>query len=78
MKLKIIEERENPFFNRVDVKVEVEHEGEATPSKAALMERLASRFKTKAEMVKIDYILTGKGKAVSFAKVKVLKKPKKS
>jgi|Deesub1362B_J571_1020462.scaffolds.fasta_scaffold79232_2 ribosomal protein S24E len=74
MKLKVIEQKHNPFFKRLDVKVEIEHSGEATPSKEALRKELAKHFKVKQESVEIDYIFTGKGIAGSFARVRIVKR----
>lgn len=73
MKIKIIEEKENPFFKRKDLHVEVNHESAATPSKAELMKVLATKYKVDIEQVVVDYMFTMKGMSKTKAKVKVLK-----
>ena len=77
MKIKIVEEKENPFFKRKDLRVEVNHESAPTPSKAELSKELASKYNVDEAQVVIDYIFTMKGLSKTTAKVKILKeKPK--
>lgn len=73
MELKVLEQKENPLFNRIDLKVEVLHLNQATPSKQALVEAIAAHFGVEKEKVKVDYIMTGKGVASSFARVKIVR-----
>lgn len=73
MEIEILEEKENPFFKRKEVKVEVKHPGKATPSKTELIEELASKYSVAKDCIKIDYIFTKKGVPSSFAKVKIEK-----
>ncbi|HDD71629.1 MAG TPA: hypothetical protein ENF99_01415 [Candidatus Aenigmarchaeota archaeon] len=74
MEIEILEEKENPFFERKEVKVNIKHLDAPTPSKEELKKELASKFSVDASLIQIDYIFTKKGIAESFAKVKVLKK----
>jgi len=74
MEIEILEEKENPFFERKEVKVNIKHLDAPTPSKEELKKELASKFSVDASLIQIDYIFTKKGVAESFAKVKVLKK----
>jgi ribosomal protein S24E len=77
MDISIIEEKENPFLNRKELKIELKHIGSATPAKANLLKELATKFSVSEEQVVVDYILTKKGISESFVKVKILKeKPK--
>lgn len=73
MEIKIIEEKENPFFKRKDLSVEVNHESAATPSKTELTKVLATKYKVDKEQVVVDYMFTMKGMSKTKAKVKVLK-----
>jgi len=74
MEIEILEEKENPFFERKEVKVNIKHLDAPTPSKEELKKELASKFSVDASLIQIDYIFTKKGVAESFAKVKILKK----
>jgi ribosomal protein S24E len=77
MELVIKEEKENPFFKRKDLRLEIKHPNAATPSKKELMSELAKKFSVSEEQVLIDYIFTKKGISESIAKVKILEeKPK--
>ncbi len=74
MEIEILEEKDNPFFERKEVKVNIKHLNAPTPSKEELKKELASKLSVDASLIQIDYIFTKKGVAESFAKVKVLKK----
>lgn len=77
MDLVIVEEKENPFLKRRELKIELKHPGEATPKKIDLIKELASRYSIEEGQIVVDYIFTKKGLSESFAKVKILKeKPK--
>ncbi len=75
MEMKIIEEKENPFFKRKEIKVELNHASSATPSKQELMKEIASKFSAAEDCIVIDYILSKKGKNEAVAKVKVYSEP---
>lgn len=77
MEVKILEEKENPFFKRKELKIQIKHENSATPSKAELAKQLAEKNSVDVSQVVIDYIFTKKGLAESFAKVKILKEKQK-
>jgi ribosomal protein S24E len=77
MDISIIEEKENPFLNRKELRIELKHIGSATPAKANLLKELATKYNVPEDQVIVDYILTKKGISESFVKVKILKeKPK--
>jgi ribosomal protein S24E len=77
MEIVNIEEKENPFFNRKDLKLILKHPLAPTPSKSELKKELASRYNCDESQIVIDYIFTKKGACESLAKVKILKeKPK--
>lgn len=77
MEMTIVEEKENPFFNRMDIKIRLRHEGMATPSKAEVVKELAKKYGVDESQVMVDYIFSVSGIGESFARVKILKeKPK--
>jgi len=77
MNINVIEEKENPFFERKELKLELRHEGEATPSKDKLLEEISSKYKVEKDFIVIDYIFSKKGSNNSIAKVKLYKKKPK-
>ena len=54
MDLKIIQEKENPLFNRKEVQVSVK--GEITPNNAEAEKSISEKFSTPAENIKIKKI----------------------
>lgn len=54
MQTKILEEKENPLFNRKEIKIEIE--SEVTPSHAEVKKLIAEEFKTDADKIKINKI----------------------
>lgn len=77
MNIKVIEEKENPFFERKELTLELTHEGAATPPKDRLLEEISSKYKVEKDFIVIDYIFSKKGVNKSIAKVKVYKKKPK-
>lgn len=77
MELKIKEEKENPFFERKELEIELKHSGSATPSKQEIVKELASKYSAPEENILIDYIFTKKGISESIVKVKIYKKKPK-
>lgn len=69
----MLEEKENPFFRRKDVKALVKHEGSATPAKSELVKNLAASNSVDETQVVIDFVFTKKGEAESLVKAKILK-----
>lgn len=77
MEFHVLEEKDNPFFGRKELKLELKHLSAATPKKQELVKELAAKYSVPEENVVIDYIFTEKGLARSTIKVKVYKeKPK--
>ena len=73
MNLKILEEKDNPFFERKELKILIDHQSGPTPKKEEVRKEVASLFKVSEEQVIIDYIMGKKGLTQSVAKVKILK-----
>lgn len=76
MEMVVIEEKENPFFNRTELKLRLKHSGVTTPSKADLIKELASKYSVEENQISIDYIFSVKGIGESIAKVKILPRGK--
>ncbi len=73
MEVEIVEEKENPFFKRIELKFIVKHPNAPTPSKEEIKKFLASKYNTSEEKVKIDYIMGRKGLQESIVKAKIEK-----
>lgn len=63
--------RENPLLGRREVEVEVDHEGETTPSKEDVKNRIAAENDIDTEKVEVEHIYTGYGKNTSRSILKV-------
>lgn len=77
MDVKVLEERDNPFLDRKELKIELVHPGEATPPKNKLIEEIASKYKVDKDHIVVDYVFTKKGMSSSIAKAKIYKKKPK-
>ena len=56
MKIDVKEEKENPFFERKELLLELKHPNDKTPSKVDLLKELASKHSAPEENIIIDYI----------------------
>ena len=72
MEIVIIEERENPFFKRKDLKIRINHLGSPTPSKADTSKELAEKYGVDISQVQIGYIFSQRGLGESFVSCKIL------
>lgn len=72
MEIVVIEEKENPFFKRKDLKIRIKHLGSPTPSKADITKGLASKYDVDESQVQIDYIFSQRGLGESFVSCKIL------
>jgi len=72
MEIEVIEEKENPFLNRKELKLKLKHIGANTPSKADLTKELTSKYSVAENQIIIDFIFSMKGIGESIAKVKIL------
>ncbi len=73
MEIVVIEEKENPFFKRKEIKFLLKHSGSSTPAKSEVVKNLASNNSVDESQVVIDYISTKKGLGESVVKAKILK-----
>ena len=72
MEIAVIEEKENLFFKRKDLKVRIRHAGNPTPSKADITKELASKYDVDITRVQIDYVFSQRGLGESFVSCKIL------
>lgn len=79
MEISVIDEKDNPFFKRKDLKIRVRHPGSSTPSKAAIAKELAGKYSVDESQVVINYIFSQRGFGESFVSCKILhEKPKEA
>lgn len=76
MKIEIKIEKDNPFMKRKELIVEIDHAGEATPTKASIQKEVASIKNISPEHVDVRKIFSRKGIAKSEAKIFVWEEPK--
>lgn len=71
METQIASVRENPLLGRREVEVEVNHEGEPTPSKEDIKSRVAAENDLDAEKIEVETVYTGYGENVSLSSLKI-------
>lgn len=71
METTITSVRENPLLDRREVELEVDHEGESTPSQEDIKDRVAAENNLDLEKVEIDSVYTGYGSNTSRVSLKV-------
>ncbi len=75
MEIEIKEEKDNPFLKRKELRLEIKHVGEATPSKQAVIKEIASKYSVPEDHIEINYIFTKKGVSESVVKAKIYEEP---
>lgn len=77
MEISIIEDKENIFFKRRDLKLRIRHIGNPTPSKNDIIKELALKYDVDNSQVIIEYVFSQSGLGESFVKCNILQeKPK--
>ena len=71
MEVQIESVRENPLLGRRQVKLAVDHEGEATPSREDIKSRFAAEKTLNEENIEVGTIHTGYGREASVTELKV-------
>ena len=71
MNFKVKHDIYNPLFKRKEVSIEVEHEGQGTPSRVDLRKAVASKFSTKPENVYVIEVDTKTGTQYADCMVEV-------
>lgn len=72
MDVRIVNERDNPFFKRKDLVVDIMHKGEATPKISDIKTVLAGRYNVDESQVVIEYMMSKKGMSESIVKAKIM------
>ena len=73
MEFEILEEKDNPFFERKELKLRIKHPQAPTPSKQEVKKELASKYSVPEENIVLDYIFSKKGLNEAIVKVKIYK-----
>ncbi len=71
MKMEITQQKENPLLKRTEVYFTINHAGEATPSKGAVVDALVDKLKASKDAVVLDTVesVFGTGKSNGYVKV---------
>jgi len=78
MNYEMVEEKDNLFLKRKELKIIIKHPKQATPKKDEIVSELSEKYKKEKDCVIVDYIFTKKGLNESLARVKIYEeKPKK-
>jgi len=72
MEIKVISEKNNPFFKRKEIRIEISHPSKSTPSKSEIIKEVAKKFSVPEDKVQIDYIFSKKGVSESEVNIKIL------
>ncbi len=75
MEIEIINKRENPLLNRIEVYFKVEHPNEKTPKRDAVRGKVAEALKVRREQVVVDYMRSEYGMPVTKGYAKVYSSP---
>ena len=67
MKIEVVEERRNPYLDRVETRLRIEHVGEPTPSRNDISRFIVDRLGYEPDKSLIAYIKTYTGMNVSEA-----------
>ncbi|MDY6771212.1 MAG: hypothetical protein SV186_04630 [Candidatus Nanohaloarchaea archaeon] len=70
MEIAIKERRDNPLLEREEFELEIEHEGDATPSNKKVRKSFAAENDLDPDKIEVDHIYTGHGHNVSTALVR--------
>lgn len=69
MKIDIVKEKENALLGRKEIRFEIDHPEESTPSKAAVQQLAAKQLEAEAGRVDVRHIFSGTGVSKSNASV---------
>jgi small subunit ribosomal protein S24e len=71
MKMEITKKVQNPLFKRTEIYFVLDHAGEATPSRGAVVEEIVKQTKAAKDTIVIDNIesIYGNGKSNGYVKV---------
>ena len=71
MKMEITEKKENKLLKRTEVRFTIDHVGESTPSKGAVVDEIAKKLNAKRDQIVLNNIdsVYGSGKSAGYVKV---------
>jgi ribosomal protein S24E len=72
MEIQVVKERDNPFFNRKDLVLNIVHTGTSTPKTIEVKKDLAAKYNVHDSQVVVDFIASKRGLQESEAKIKIL------
>ncbi len=75
MDMKLLEEKNDVFFNRKILLLEIKHDGQPTPSRKQVEELIAQQFNVDITHIDIDYIRTKAARNESKIKAYIYEKP---
>jgi small subunit ribosomal protein S24e len=78
MELEINSKKNNPLFNRTEIRFTIIHKGEGTPNREIIRSELAEKLNAKKENIIINNINSSFGVQQSTGYAKVYSSPKKS
>ena len=65
MDIEIIEQKQNPLLSRREVRFSVHHQGEKTPTRDSIREKLAAQLNSKKGNVVVDSMASAFGKSAT-------------
>jgi len=68
---KVKQDKYNPLLKRKEVSIEIDHDGQGTPSRSELRKAVASKYSTKQENVYVIEMETGTGTQSAISGVEV-------
>ncbi|MFB6180899.1 MAG: hypothetical protein ABEJ93_03400 [Candidatus Nanohalobium sp.] len=71
MEVELVSVKENPLMERREAEAKISHEGEPTPSKEDISDRLAAENGLNTDEIEIETVYTGYGKNTSKASMKI-------
>lgn len=75
VKLKIINQRRNELLKRLEVKFQIDHEGDGTPTRIQIRRSLAGALDVDEERVYIKKIETRTGTTIALGKANIYDSP---
>ena len=63
MDIEIVEQKQNPLLSRREVRFQVHHQGEKTPTRDAIREKLAAQMNSKKGNIVIDAMASAFGRS---------------
>lgn len=73
MEIEVVKKGENVFMKRMEVRFVVKHEGEPTPTRESIREKLADMFKSPQEGVIVTYMKSDFGVSSTSGSAKLYK-----